>query len=173
MWATVIWCVTQLVLGYMQSQSHNSQDQSDFYFEKLKDIQDHLQQLAGEIQSVKTEIKRAVEMINRDVHEALMLEHFSDMESYTALILGNFQQLNKMAHTNPDQNNLNNQQVAKWVAELTGHRDNLFKSVNAFARQDGGALGKNPTLQTFVCCAPAIALWGKAYQMIELVAQQP
>lgn len=167
MWGAVIWCLTELALGYMQSQSHDSQDQNNFYFQKLQDIQDNLRRLSDEMQSIKADIKRAVEMINREIHEALMLDHFSEMESNATLILGNFQQLNKMANTNPDQNNLNNEQVHTWVNELTSHRDKLFASVNAFARQDGGALGRNPTLQTFVCCAPSIALWAKAYQLID------
>jgi hypothetical protein len=167
MWGAIIWCVTELALGYLQSQSHNSQDQSDFYLQKLSDIQSNIQQLAHAMQDLKSEIKQAVEMINRDVHESLMLDHLADMYSYEALIVGNFQQLNTIAHAHPDQNNLNNQQVRTWVNELTSHRDNLFRSVNAFAKQDGGAIGKNPTVQTLVCCAPSIALWGRAYQMID------
>jgi hypothetical protein len=161
-WATVIICLAQIAAGYVESQNSHD-DHSAFYLAKLMEINNSIREMNKNFEQVKAAIVQAVKMIQREVHESAMLDHYADMDTSAMLILGVFQELG----TYEPGHDPNDPKFAAVIERLTKHRDDLYRAVNSFAKQDGGAIGKPATLQTFVCCSASIALWAKAYQKIE------
>ncbi|MEJ0088447.1 MAG: hypothetical protein WDM80_01605 [Limisphaerales bacterium] len=111
-------------------------------------------------------INRLLEVLSRKIDGNFMRLHMSKMESASLIIQEILFRLDKLPKPNLDDPNHpepTHPEVQYQLQRMQSQVDNLFESIIAYLRQEGGL----PSPAAIIACSSTIAFWAQSYTAIE------